>query len=1139
MLKFGQFVVRFRIPLLVLIAGLTVFFGYKALDLKVNSDVVTYLPPDEEAVLLFKKVGNTFGGNSMVLVVLESEGESIFTTDGLSLVRKVARSVEKLEGVHNTVSISNILDIRKTEDGIDVTKLIGDEIPTDADELAELQAKALSKDMYNGKLVSGDGKRAIVVVRMSEGADRGVLAFELKKNVGQVLEEHGRESSAGAGYNAYFGGLPIWTAALSEIILEDIVFLVPVVALVLIIILLLSFRSIRGVVLPLLNVGVAVVWVLGVMSLLEMRLTMISDVIPVLLMAIGSAYGIHFINAYNEDLQPGELPRDRLPKVTARIGVPIVMAALTTFAGFISFVTSYLSLFKEFGILSAMGVVFSFVLALTMIPAILSFLPARKQTASAGPELPLVRRALTAIGRSAASHRLVWGPIFVVLGGLLVWGGSLVHRSVNLSEYFQDDHYIRKSDRVIDAHFGGVAPIQILVRGDIKDPFVLKKMLEVEKYLDSLPKVSGATSVASMLAEVNYQLYDRYAIPDTAEGVANLYFNLEQDDVLERLVYPTGVERPTMALIQAFMSTADSAMLVSTSATVREYLSKNSFAQWDLQLVEQGTRFGPGLSGLQKERVARAAQLIRFDLVKRLADGSEVELPDVEQLILGAMSADYSNDAEVVAGLTTLLSDYFADEAVIEPTSEELEKFEQAVGKPDVFYLTEVKLTELITGILGEENSADERMVRKTIRDIFKQYNNYACGVVVSKATAALLEKLPEDLAGNEWVKRDISGNLWELMDGYWFSDEVAGNSSGFLAEMVQLAQATDPESAGGFGVTSPFKADAEAVMAEALLTPFQKGEVAELERVSQALSVVLKGIGGLTEGTLSKLNESIREALESGAFSRRMVADELMWLVRGKPLTEAWKDAGEVVAEYEKLVRRERDTRASRLIEQRIDSKNLGDGEAVEAYSAAVAALADKAVPASASMFSATGMPRIYEEMDNNLISSQLQSLLIALLLTFILLTIQFRSLGAGAIAVVPIVFTVAGEFGLMAFAGVALDTATVLIASLAVGIGIDYTIHYMSRLKIEAERNPGTLEAISATSRTTGVAIAINAASVAAGFFILVFANLVPLQNFGWMTATTMLISAFAALTLLPMLLSFGKGAARLVGRRNHGSK
>jgi predicted RND superfamily exporter protein len=210
-----------------------------------------------------------------------------------------------------------------------------------------------------------------------------------------------------------------------------------------------------------------------------------------------------------------------------------------------------------------------------------------------------------------------------------------------------------------------------------------------------------------------------------------------------------------------------------------------------------------------------------------------------------------------------------------------------------------------------------------------------------------------------------------------------------------------------------------------------------------------------------------------------------------------------------------------------------------VEAYSAAVAALADKAVPASASMFSATGMPRIYEEMDNNLISSQLQSLLIALLLTFILLTIQFRSLGAGAIAVVPIVFTVAGEFGLMAFAGVALDTATVLIASLAVGIGIDYTIHYMSRLKIEAERNPGTLEAISATSRTTGVAIAINAASVAAGFFILVFANLVPLQNFGWMTATTMLISAFAALTLLPMLLSFGKGAARLVGRRNHGSK
>ncbi|HHE39250.1 MAG TPA: hypothetical protein ENL20_11860 [Candidatus Cloacimonetes bacterium] len=167
------------------------------------------------------------------------------------------------------------------------------------------------------------------------------------------------------------------------------------------------------------------------------------------------------------------------------------------------------------------------------------------------------------------------------------------------------------------------------------------------------------------------------------------------------------------------------------------------------------------------------------------------------------------------------------------------------------------------------------------------------------------------------------------------------------------------------------------------------------------------------------------------------------------------------------------------------------------------------------------TGMPIIYKDIDNNIVSSQKYSLLFAIGLVLILLAIQFKSFIGGLISILPIILTVLFNFAIMWIFKIPLDAATVMIGSVAVGIGIDYTIHFNNRFHFEISNKNSVENALETTLQTTGRAIIINALSVMLGFLTLLLGSIVPMQRFGWLIALTMVISATASITFLPSLL------------------
>ncbi len=165
--------------------------------------------------------------------------------------------------------------------------------------------------------------------------------------------------------------------------------------------------------------------------------------------------------------------------------------------------------------------------------------------------------------------------------------------------------------------------------------------------------------------------------------------------------------------------------------------------------------------------------------------------------------------------------------------------------------------------------------------------------------------------------------------------------------------------------------------------------------------------------------------------------------------------------------------------------------------------------------------MPSVYVTLNDSLIRSQFSSLSIAILLVVLIVSLMLRSLSKGIYAAIPIVATIIILFGFMGLASITLDIATVLVASVALGMGIDYSIHIITHFSRKFDEVKNLNEAIKDSIMISGKAIIINVLSVAAGFLVLTFSHIVPIQNFGLLVALSMLGAGVGALTLLPVIL------------------
>jgi len=312
-----DFVIKYNKWVIVVTLCVTAVFGYFLKDIRINPDITSYLPEDEEVVRLFNYVGEEYGGNLLAMVVIETD--DLFNRETIKQISELTSELLLLDGVSSVTSLSNILDIRAGDEGIEIRPLIDEyDLPTTVEELKRLKKYVLSKNIYRGSLVSDDAQATLIVCRLQGDADEVETARAIKE---VVREKELKEK-------IYFGGLPFLMLDINNIVVKDLLFLLPLVGLLIIFALFISFRTVRGVVFPLISVLMSCVWTIGLMSLLKIPLTIITNIIPIILFAVGSAYSIHVISKLSEQDQiSGVTPEDYYKERLKSVILPVALAA--------------------------------------------------------------------------------------------------------------------------------------------------------------------------------------------------------------------------------------------------------------------------------------------------------------------------------------------------------------------------------------------------------------------------------------------------------------------------------------------------------------------------------------------------------------------------------------------------------------------------------------------------------------------------------------------------------------------------------------------------------------------------------------------------------------------------------------------
>jgi hypothetical protein len=321
----------------------------------------------------------------------------------------------------------------------------------------------MSWDTYEGTLVSKDlSLTAITVILRTEDKDvKALFNQELMKIT----------ANPPAGIETFVAGEPILVDHLGTAMAQDMPLLIPLMGLVLLLVLFLCFRTVQGVVYPLLLTVLAVIWTFGLMGYLGVSLTVIGSMIPVLLMAIVSAYGIHQLNHFYEDTHRNKF--EVLHHNARSVGLAILLSGLTVMIGFGSMITLDFVPIRNFGIFTAFGDLVGVLAALYVLPALLMVGKKERRVRVTVSEDqrkdPIARllRKTKALGHDRPGSVLV---LALVAALAVVAGAFFVKSDLDTVKFFPKTDSIRVADKIMNEKMAGTKSLSIIIDSDLRDP---------------------------------------------------------------------------------------------------------------------------------------------------------------------------------------------------------------------------------------------------------------------------------------------------------------------------------------------------------------------------------------------------------------------------------------------------------------------------------------------------------------------------------------------------------------------------------------------------------------------------------------------------------------------------------------------
>lgn len=564
--------------------------------MRTDNSIEIWLSKNDADLDYYKKFLNKFGDEEFLVVAFSSI--NLFTRDRIKEINALAERLRKLNGIVQVISLADIFKDTITSSAFKAK--IKDQ--HDRSFMDVFKQQVLTDPMCQNTLISKNGRTtAIIATVKSPGPEsRKQLISEVKTLLHEMADRPGDTKDRKPTY--HLAGPSVVNAELDRMSKQDMARFTPFMFLMSIVVLVCLFRKISGVFIPILTVGVCILWVTGCFVLLGQTMNMISNMLLPLTFIIALSTSIHLISHYYHERNFSISNEDAICDTIRYVGIPIFMTSITTIIGFISLATSSIPPVFITGLFMAGCAALTFMISITFIPILLSFIPPQMpvgianaldteegRTVSPGKNRPAQRldteyyfsTMLSWLGGFIVKHKAIILLCGLTAGTISALGISRIRIESDIMASFPKNSQIARDNTYIERHLMGLLPVEIVAEATdgvtLLQPDILNNLACLQRYLYSIPEVTGSHSMANYIQKAHQIVTgdkpQRYVIPNTEKEITD-YMKLASF-YGGKQVHCLYTEGYTDARISVRMKQVGSNRYQTIIKSIKEYISKH------------------------------------------------------------------------------------------------------------------------------------------------------------------------------------------------------------------------------------------------------------------------------------------------------------------------------------------------------------------------------------------------------------------------------------------------------------------------------------------------------------------------------------------------------------------------------------
>ncbi|WP_225871288.1 efflux RND transporter permease subunit [Pedobacter cryotolerans] len=506
--KLSKAILQNRIALIIFFVVATIFMAYHAKNLKLSYSGAKILPLTDSVFVKYNEFKKTFGEDGSVMV-LGIQSPDIYKKENFNKWATLTQEIQKLNGIKGVLSVGKLFELQKdTLNQKFIVSPIPNKSPISDTEMDSLKNKIQSMPFYSGLLFNKESNATLMAITF----DSKILNSVNRNPILKEIEAKADAFAKDTGIEVHKSGLPYIRTATSKLVSNEFVLFLGLSILVSALILLIFFRSFSAVFFPILVVIMGVIWSIGTLVLCGYEITILTGLIPPLIVIIGIPNSILLLNKYHGELKKHGDKMKALSITIERIAVTTLIANVTAAIGFGVLYFTGSELLMQFGSVAALNVMFTWLICLCLIPIIFSYLPIPKGKANT-VHVPdfldriLVKTDLLVQNRSVLIYLITFILTVISLIGIY---------KININGYVVDD--LPKNSQILtdlkffEKNFEGILPLEISVNTNRKNGVLslstLNRIDKMERMIAAYPEFSRSISLNTGLKYASQAFYN-------------------------------------------------------------------------------------------------------------------------------------------------------------------------------------------------------------------------------------------------------------------------------------------------------------------------------------------------------------------------------------------------------------------------------------------------------------------------------------------------------------------------------------------------------------------------------------------------------------------------------------------------------